>query len=152
MPPSGLGRGGEGGVWNGIYATDVHCLLARLPNPTTRGADGKRSPGLGFWGILENPGPAPPQASLPASSRCNRANKQRGSCSDTRFSQGGYPLETLLNTYMASPSSGLHAAQLSARCWPRGISSPSGPATTSVLLPDPGEVSWGARGQKPQAH
>lgn len=66
-----------------IYATDVHCLLARLPNPTTRGTDGKRSPGLGTGHPGGNRGlPLPGLAAciLPVQ---QGLNEQRGSCSDT---------------------------------------------------------------------
>ena len=52
-------------------------------------------------GIMEGIGACP----SPGLAACilpvqQRLNEQRGSCSDTRFSQGGYPLEILLNTYI----------------------------------------------------
>lgn len=53
----GLGRGGEGGVWNGIYATDVHFLLQVAQSRCPRGRMGSALPVLGKgppgreWGL-----------------------------------------------------------------------------------------------------
>lgn len=72
-------------MWNGIYATDVHCLLARLPNPTTRG-DGWEALSWAWHGASwRESGPAPPQASLPASRQCSRASTNNGALVQTRI-------------------------------------------------------------------
>ena len=72
-------------MWNGIYATDVHCLLARLPNPTTRG-DGWEVLSWAWHGASwRESGPAPPQASLPASRQCRRASTNNGALVQTRI-------------------------------------------------------------------
>lgn len=55
-------------MWNDTYATDVHFLLSRLPNPTARGDEwAALSPGLA-QGILEEAGP-PHRALLPSESK-----------------------------------------------------------------------------------
>lgn len=103
-------------MWNGIYATDVHFLLARLPNPITRG-HGWAALSLGLArGVLQgvksrpNPGPAAlnPRPDRQAAQVCilpvqQGSKEQRGSCSDTLLSQQGYPLEILLQKYTGQP-------------------------------------------------
>lgn len=55
-------------MWNEIYAANMHFLLPRLPNPTTRG-DGWAALSLGLAGeVLEGAGPTPP-GPLPSESK-----------------------------------------------------------------------------------
>lgn len=54
-------------MWNGIRATDVHCLPSRLLNPSAREDRGhtKLSPPL-VWGVLWGVGPLPVTRPPPA--------------------------------------------------------------------------------------
>lgn len=99
-------------MWNETYATDVHFLLSRLPNPTARG-DGWAALSLGLaQGTLEGAGP-PHRALLPSESKawpagcltsascpCNRAGTNNGALVQTRFSASEVTLEMLLHQHL----------------------------------------------------
>lgn len=117
-------------MWNETYATDVHFLLSRLPNPTARG-DGWAALSLGLaQGTLEGAGP-PHRALLPSESKawpagcltsascpCNGAGTNNGALVQTRFSASEVTLEMLLHQHLgrlilrSTQPSFLHRARL----------------------------------------
>lgn len=154
--PPWAGRGGKGGVWNGICEFSA-LQVAQSHRP--RGRMGSARPGLGT-GHPAGVGPCPPglmSCSLnprldgQAVRACllpvqEGPHEQRGSCSDTPSSQWGYPPETCLNKSISQPILKSICTSALAPPW-HLIPQPCKPPLSCGLAHTPREVSSGTRGR-----